>query len=99
MSIIGSWDVTMKTPIGTVPAVFEFTDEEGALVGTAESKGDSVTMTEVTSHDEGRVTWNQMISKPMRLTLVFDVTVDGDSFAGFSQAGRLPKSAVKATRR
>lgn len=99
MSIIGSWDVTMKTPIGSVPAVFEFTEAGGALAGTAQSKGDSVTMTDVTYHDDGRVTWNQTVSKPMRLNLEFDVTVDGDSFAGFSKAGRLPKSSVKATRR
>ncbi len=98
-SIVGSWDVTMKTPIGTVPAVFDFTEAGGVLSGRAESKGDTVPLTDLTSHGDGRVTWNQVVTKPMRLNLAFDVTIDGDTFTGFSKAGRLPRSTVKATRR
>ncbi len=35
MSIVGSWDVVLRTPVGSVTAVFTFSEEDGALAGTA----------------------------------------------------------------
>ena len=44
--------------------------------------------------DGNRLTWAQSITKPLRLNLTFDVTIDGDEMAGRSKAGRLPSSKV-----
>jgi hypothetical protein len=44
--------------------------------------------------DGDRLTWNQSITKPLRLSLAFAVTVDGDTMTGTSRAGRLPASKV-----
>jgi hypothetical protein len=49
--------------------------------------------------DGDRLTWNQAITKPLRLNLAFDVTVDGDTLRGASRAGRLPASKVTGERR
>lgn len=99
MSILGSWDAVMRTPIGSVTAVFSFSEEDGALVGTAEGSGDRVEMRAVTAHGDGRFTWAQSVRKPMRLNLEFDVQVEGDELHGTSRAGRLPRSAVTGARR
>jgi hypothetical protein len=44
------------------------------------------------------LTWSQAITKPLRLNLDFDVTIDGDTLSGTSKAGRLPRSKVVGTR-
>ncbi len=98
MSITGDWDVTIKTPIGSLAVVYTFTEHDGTLAGTATGKDETVPLQAI-AVDGQRITWSQSVRKPMRLNLDFDVTVDGDRLAGHSRAGRLPKSAVTGERR
>ncbi|MBB5163731.1 hypothetical protein [Mycobacterium sp. AZCC_0083] len=102
MSIIGEWDVTIKTPIGSMAVVYSFTDDGSTVAGSATGKDETVPLRNIiVVNDAGgqRVTWQQSVTKPMRLNLDFDVVVDGDRLAGHSRAGRLPRSAVIGTRR
>jgi hypothetical protein len=92
--LTGTWDVAIKTPIGTLCAVYEF-DGDGS---TATLGDETVPLVDLTV-DGARATWRQAVTKPMRLNLVFDVTIDGDRLAGHSKAGRLPRTAVTGTRR
>jgi hypothetical protein len=98
MNILGDWDVTIKTPIGSLAVAYVFTDDGGAVTGTATGKGETVPLRDITVAGQ-RVTWRQSVTKPMRLNLDFDVVVDGDRLAGHSKAGRLPRSAVTGVRR
>jgi hypothetical protein len=98
MSIAGDWDVTIKTPIGSLAVAYEFDPTGGGMVGTATLKGDTVVLQNISIIGE-RVTWHQSVTKPMRLNLDFDVVVDGDTLTGHSKAGRLPRSKVTGTRR
>lgn len=92
--ITGVWDVTIKTPIGSLATVYEFT-ETGA---TATHEGETVPLRDLVIAG-ARATWRQSVTKPMRLNLDFEVTVDGDRLTGYSRAGRLPRSAVTGVRR
>lgn len=96
--IIGTWDVTLKTPIGTLNAVYIFTDAEGALAGTASTTSETVPLAAIVC-DGPRVTWRQSVTRPIRLNLDFDVTVAGRTLTGHSRAGRLPRTTVTGTRR
>lgn len=98
MNILGDWDVTIKTPIGSLAVAYTFTDDDGAVAGTATGKGETVELRDITVAGQ-RVTWRQSVTKPMRLNLYFDVEVDGDRLTGHSKAGRLPRSAVTGVRR
>ena len=98
MSVVGDWDVTIKTPIGSLAVVYTFTERDGVLDGTATGKDETVPLQGIVV-DGQRITWRQSVRKPMRLNLDFDVTVDGDRLAGHSRAGRLPRSAVSGVRR
>ncbi|GAA0811553.1 hypothetical protein [Spirilliplanes yamanashiensis] len=96
--VAGTWDVTLRTPIGTLTAVYTFTDAGGTVTGAA----DGAPLTDVACADVPagrRVTWRQAVTRPMRLNLEFDVVVVGDAFAGHSRAGRLPRTVVTGTRR
>ncbi|KWT57197.1 hypothetical protein ADL21_36000 [Streptomyces albus subsp. albus] len=98
MSVEGTWDLSVSTPIGKIKAVAEFRREDGVLVGTAHGTGEEIPLSEVVL-DGDRLTWKQSITKPMRLNLAFAVTVDGDTLTGTSKAGRLPASKVTGERR
>ncbi|CAN5352402.1 hypothetical protein BH09ACT8_BH09ACT8_31260 [soil metagenome] len=98
MTILGTWDVTIKTPIGSLAVEYVFTDHGDGLSGVAALRGGTGPLDDI-AVDGSRVTWRQSITKPMRLHLHFDVDVDGDRLTGHSKAGRLPRSAVSGLRR
>ena len=98
MGVIGDWDVTIKTPIGSLAVVYSFTEHDGVLAGTATGRAETVPLREIVVAGQ-QVTWRQSVTKPMRLNLEFDVVVDGDRLTGHSRAGRLPRSAVTGVRR
>ena len=99
MSVEGTWDLSVSTPVGGIAAVAEFRrGEDGLLVGAAHGAGEEVRLRDVVLHGD-RLAWKQAVTKPLRLNLAFDVTVDGDSLAGTARAGRLPASKVTGARR
>ncbi len=98
MTIVGDWDVTIKTPIGSLLVVYTFTTGPNGLRGSATLKNETVELQQI-SLDHDRATWRQSITKPMRLNLHFDVVVSGDELVGHSRAGRLPRSTVTGVRR
>jgi hypothetical protein len=96
--LAGTWDVRIKTPIGSLAAVYTFTESGGAQSGSATLKDETVPLLDL-AVDGTRTTWRQSVTKPMRLNLDFDVVVDGDHMSGHSRAGRLPRSVVTGVRR
>jgi hypothetical protein len=93
----GSWDVTIDTPIGKMAVVFDITEENGAIHGTARSDAETVEFLDPVA-DGNRLTWSQDVTTPMKLTLKFDVTVEGDSMTGTSKAGIVPASKLYGSR-
>jgi hypothetical protein len=98
VNVVGDWDVTIKTPIGSLAVIYTFTEQDGTVAGIATAKDEKVPLQGIVV-DGQRVTWRQSVTKPMRLNLDFDVVVDGDRLTGHSRAGRLPRSAVTGRRR
>ncbi|MCX4776460.1 hypothetical protein [Streptomyces sp. NBC_01264] len=98
MSVEGTWDLTVSTPIGRISAVVELLRRDGVLTGVARGAGEEVPLGDVVL-DGDRLTWKQDVTRPMRLNLAFAVTVTGDCLAGTSKAGRLPASKVTGRRR
>lgn len=93
----GSWDVTIDTPIGTISAVLDITEQDGSITGVGRTDKESVDFYDVVA-DGNQLTWLQNVTTPMKLTLKFVVTVDGDTMVGTSKAGILPASKLQGTR-
>ncbi|MGW8952918.1 hypothetical protein [Streptomyces sp. NPDC055709] len=95
----GTWNLVIATPVGKQRVVLVLTADQGALSGVArdERHGLETALTALTQEGE-RLTWAQSVTKPMRLNLTFDVTVDGDRMTGKATAGRLPSSTVTGHR-
>jgi hypothetical protein len=93
----GGWDVTLDTAIGKMAVVFDITDRDGAILGTAATDKETVEFIDAVA-EGNRLTWTQKVTTPMRLTLKFEVDVDGDTMTGTAKAGMLPTSKLHATR-
>ncbi|WP_409185851.1 hypothetical protein F9C11_17050 [Amycolatopsis sp. VS8301801F10] len=96
-TIVGTWLLRMKTPIGTMEATYTFEETDGVLQGSASGFGETTPLTELAASGD-RFTWRQRITRPMRLNLDYAVTVHGDSLSGESRAGRLPRTSVTGER-
>ncbi len=97
MSVAGFWNIKIATPIGAQAVTLVITEHDGVLVGVAQGEAETTPMVKL-AFDGQRLTWAQSITKPMRLNLTFDVTIDGDTLAGTSKAGLLPTSKVTGVR-
>jgi hypothetical protein len=101
-TLTGTWNLSMRTPIGTMHATMTFDDTDGVWTGIADDgTSPSVSLRDICTEstaDGERVTWSQSITKPMRLNLDFDVVIAGDQMTGHSRAGRLPRTTVSGTR-
>ena len=98
MTIEGVWDLTIATPIGRIKPVIELSREGDEFTGVAHGAGEEVPLRDVVVDGE-RITWEQSVTKPLRLNLAFAVIVEGDALTGTSKAGRLPASKVTGRRR
>lgn len=99
----GTWDLDLRTPIGTIHARYVFTLTAGVLEGAATSVQETVALSNIVAgpaldRPGEQVTWRQRVTKPMRLDLVFEVVIDGDTMTGHSRAGRLPRTSVTGRR-
>src|SRR5665213_145504 len=93
----GLWDVTIDTPIGPIVAVFDITEQDGSISGAGRTDKESVDFYDVVA-DGDQLTWLQDVTTPMKFTLKFVVTVDGDTMNGTSKAGIFPASKVQGSR-
>ena len=97
MSITGSWNVTISTPIGKQLVVLELTESDGIVKGIVKGEAEITPLLDPVLNGN-QLTWKQSITKPMRLNLTFDVHIEGDTLSGISKAGMLPASKVIGTR-
>ncbi|MGP8297247.1 hypothetical protein ACTPOK_04665 [Streptomyces inhibens] len=98
MSVEGTWNIVIATPIGQQQAVLRLFSEDGALRGVATGEAEEVPLSDLTLQAADRLTWRQSITRPMRLSLSFDVAVHGDELTGTAKAGRLPATKVTGRR-
>ena len=97
MSFNGRWAITVATPMGAQEVVLDIVDSGGVLSGTATQGGDTVAFIDPVVEGD-KITWSQKITKPMNLTLKFDLTRSGDTLSGKVKPGILPATSVVGAR-
>ena len=53
MGIVGDWDVTIKTPVGSLQVVYSFAERDGVLTGSAAGKHETVELTDIVVDVDG----------------------------------------------
>ena len=97
MSVAGTWNLSIATPVGKQEVVLELVDDDGAVTGTATGAGETVDLVNPVLAGN-RLTWTQSITKPLQLDIAFDVTIDGETLEGIAKTGGFIKSKVSGTR-
>jgi hypothetical protein len=83
MSIVGTWNVSIATPMGAQVISLEFSDE---LDGVARRGADSLPLQDV-SVAGNTATFTVALTQPIRVTAQCTVEIDGDAMTGTARAG------------
>jgi hypothetical protein len=97
MSVAGTWDISIKTPIGDQKArVVVAPDHLGGFTGTV--SGDPGSLDIVGKIEGDRLNWKMKTTKPMPLDLDCQAQVSGDALTGSVKAGIFGTMPLTGTR-
>jgi hypothetical protein len=100
MSVEGTWHLHIDSPLGKQHADVTLTQSsDGSWQGQAHDlgSGEDSAMTGISVQGD-KVSWQQQITKPMKLKLNYNLTLDGDRLTGKVKAGLFPSSKVVGER-
>jgi hypothetical protein len=97
MSVDGTWNITVQTPLGEQESTVELTSDGNALTGTQSGNGERGPIYDG-SCDGDTASWKVDIKNPMALTVKFKATVSGDSISGTASAGLFPAAPFSGSR-
>ncbi len=97
MSVDGTWDVKMETPLGTRAAVLTLKADGATLTGTMGGDGGTTDIYDGTANGNN-ITWKTDITDPMSLTLELSAAIDGDALTGSVVLGMFGNAPVTGTR-
>jgi hypothetical protein len=86
MSADGTWNLTIKSPMGAQTSSLTITADGGALTGTQSAQGNTQPIANG-KIDGDTVTWSNSVTTPFPMTLDFTGKVDGDTLNGSVKAG------------
>jgi hypothetical protein len=89
-SVAGTWAMVVEGPTGPQPNTLEIRDDNGQLSGVQTGDGVATPVEEIKLAN-GEISWTNKISKPLKMTLTFSGTVEGDSMTGKVKAGFIGK--------
>ena len=93
MAYNGSWNITMKTPMGDREAKLTLAQDGDGLSGEMEADGNTTPISN--GRVEGdRAKWDVEVTTPMPLTLSFDVADADGGLDGSVQLGMFGTSTV-----
>lgn len=98
MSVSGTWNLTVKSPMGAMETILELREENGQLAGTQSGQGESNDIKEGRL-DGDKLFWITTINRPMKMKLEFSGALEGDTINGKVKAGMMgsyPFTATKA---
>ncbi|TCM20689.1 carbon-monoxide dehydrogenase large subunit [Novosphingobium sp. PhB165] len=97
-SIDGDWNMVLKTPMGPQPMVVTFaTDGAGGVSGMFSSAEGSQAF-DGGRLDAGRVRFDLKVEKPMKITLKYDLLIEGDIVSGKCKMGMFGSAKVTGQR-
>jgi hypothetical protein len=97
MSIDGTWNCTLNSSMGNQEVQMVLTSANGVVTGRLSAPiGEADVRDGKLNGDSAR--WKCSVTKPMSVTLAFDVKVSGDSISGSVKLGFFGKATLTGTR-
>ncbi len=92
----GSWDCTVKSPLGDQKMTIVVTTDGGSWSGTVSGAMGSSDLTG--DADGNTISWKQQMTVPMPMTLDCKATAEGDTMTGTVGAGAFGSFPLSGTR-
>lgn len=86
MSVEGKWNLTIKSPTGPMSTVLELKEVDGVITGSQTGQGTTTEIVDAKFAD-GKLSWVNHITKPMKMKCEFNAQVDGGNLSGKMKAG------------
>jgi hypothetical protein len=97
MSVDGTWNTTMNTPMGAQQGTLTLATSGNDLTGKLAGPQGEIDITDG-KVDGNKVTWKANITSPMAMTLDFNATVEGDAINGTVKLGAFGNATFSGTR-
>jgi hypothetical protein len=97
MSIDGTWNVTLQSPMGSQEGTLTLATDGDALTGTMSGPQGAMDIEDGQVGD-GSYSWKVNITSPMAITIESTATVDGDTITGESKLGAFGTATFTGTR-
>ena len=98
MSVAGTWNLVMLTPIGERKATLSVSEQAGALTGTIMNDEGGRTELRDGKATADTLSFSADVKSPMPLTLEFKGKVEGNSISGNVSAGGIGSWGFTGTR-
>ncbi|NUP48628.1 MAG: hypothetical protein HOW97_15185 [Catenulispora sp.] len=98
MSVEGSWQLVVRSPMGKQHITVLLHDEAGALTGTLTNDANHKSAEIFDGSVAGDAVQWKVTLQDMPMTLAFQATVDGDTLDGKVKAGRFGRFGVSGRR-
>ena len=97
MSASGSWNVTVKSPMGEGPATMTFVEEGGSLSGTINGAQGEQSFEGGTAEGNA-LSWVIDVTSPMPMKVECSAAIDGDVISGTLKFGAMGQAAFEGAR-
>ncbi len=97
MSIDGTWNVVIDSPMGKQQGVLTLATEGDKVTGTGQAMGTTMDVVDGTANGDD-LTFALNFTQPMPMRLDFRLTVAGDRIAGEAEAGPIGTREVVGER-
>lgn len=97
MSIAGTWNITMNSPMGAQSATLDLKVDGGSVTGSMKSPMGEIEISEGTA-DGDSATWKATLTQPMAITMDFTAKAEGDSISGKVALGSFGNADFSGTR-
>lgn len=98
MLVDGVWQVTVSTPVGKQEVVFQIKTVNGKIEGKA-TQGEEVAHFENIVWEGSRLRWAIRVTRPFKMHIKYDVTIEGSQMVGTAKAGIFPTSRLSGERK
>ncbi len=96
-NVDGSYDVTIKSPMGDQKAVLTVNSDGASFIGQMAGGLGTMEITDGTV-DGDNLAWTMDMTVPMPMKLEATASVDGDAISGAVKAGAFGEMALSGTR-
>jgi hypothetical protein len=98
MDFVGTWDLTVHSPMGAKTFRLEIGAAGDGYQGTATANGETHPLVNPLLA-EGRLRWSMKMPRPMNVVLEVEVAMTADdALAGWARAGRMSLPEVRGVR-